>query len=401
MKAPRANLPGGHTTQEKDHVVYKAEYIWIDGTEPTAKLRSKTKILHDGAELPTWGFDGSSTNQATGDKSDCVLKPVFHCPDPIRGGHHVLVMCEVWGANGKPHPTNTRAALVKTAKKYASHEALFGIEQEYTFMKDGRPYGFPIGGFPAPQGGYYCGVGSDEIFGREIVEEHLDNCIEAGLAYSGLNAEVMIGQWEFQIGPLPPLDVADQLWIARWLLYRTAEEFDVAATLDPKPMKGDWNGAGAHTNFSTREMREEGGYDTIIKACKALEKNWEVHVKNYGHGIEDRLTGHHETAPWNKFSYGVSDRGRVGAHPAARVQRPEGLPRGSSPERQRRPLRRRPATHRDGLLCHRKGLSAHPLIVHRRCETGRHDVHCVPRPRRPRRAAPSLALSRSHRWTTP
>ena len=168
-------------TQEKEHVVYKAEYIWIDGTEPTAKLRSKTKILHDGAELPLWGFDGSSTNQATGDKSDCVLKPVFHCPDPIRGGHNVLVMCEVWGANDKPHPTNTRAALVKTAKKYASHEALFGIEQEYTFMKDGRPYGFPIGGFPAPQGGYYCGVGSDEIFGREIVEEHLDNCIEAGL----------------------------------------------------------------------------------------------------------------------------------------------------------------------------------------------------------------------------
>ena len=191
-------------------------------------------------------------------------------------------------------------------------------------MKDGRPYGFPVGGFPAPQGGYYCGVGSDEIFGREIVEEHLDNCIEAGLAYSGLNAEVMIGQWEFQIGPLGPLEVADQLWIARWLLYRTAEDFDVAATLDPKPMKGDWNGAGAHTNFSTREMREEGGYAVIQKACKALEKNWEEHVKNYGHGIEDRLTGHHETAPWNKFTLRrVRPRG-VGAHPAAGLPRRKG-----------------------------------------------------------------------------
>ena len=223
-------------------------------------------------------------------------------------------------------------------------------------MKDGRPYGFPIGGFPAPQGGYYCGVGSDEIFGREIVEEHLDNCIEAGLSYSGLNAEVMIGQWEFQIGPLPPLDVADQLWIARWLLYRTAEDFDVAATLDPKPMKGDWNGAGAHTNFSTREMREEGGYDAIVKACKALEKNWEVHVKNYGHGIEDRLTGHHETAPWNKFSYGVSDRGASIRIPLQVYRDRQGLPRGPSPERQRRPLRRRPPAHRDGVLGHREGL---------------------------------------------
>ena len=124
-------------------MVYKAEYIWIDGTEPTAKLRSKTKIVPDGAELPTWGFDGSSTNQATGDRSDCVLTPVFSCPDPIRGGKDVLVLCEVYSADGKPHPTNTRAALVKTAKKYAKHESLFGIEQEYTFFKEGRPYGFP------------------------------------------------------------------------------------------------------------------------------------------------------------------------------------------------------------------------------------------------------------------
>ena len=185
----------------------------------------------------------------------------------------------------------------------------FGIEQEYTFFKDGRPYGFPVGGFPAPQGGYYCGVGADEIFGRDIVEEHLDNCLAAGLAISGLNAEVMIGQWEFQVGPVGPLEVGDQLWLARWLLYRTAEDFGVAATLDAKPMKGDWNGAGAHTNFSTKEMREEGGFQYIENACKALGKKVDLHVKNYGHGIQDRLTGHHETARFDKFSYGVSDRG--------------------------------------------------------------------------------------------
>jgi len=290
-------------------VVYKAEYIWIDGTEPTAKLRSKTKIVPDGGSLPEWGFDGSSTNQATGDRSDCVLVPVFSCPDPIRGGKDVLVMCEVYSADGKPHPTNTRAALVKTAKKYAKHEAWFGIEQEYTFFKEGRPLGFPIGGYPAPQGGYYCGVGAVEIFGREIVEEHLDNCLAAGLSISGINAEVMIGQWEFQVGPLGPLEVADQLWMARWLLYRTAEDFDVSATLDAKPMKGDWNGAGAHTNFSTKEMREDGGYQYIENGCKALGKKVELHVSNYGHGIADRLTGHHETARFDKFSYGVSDRG--------------------------------------------------------------------------------------------
>ena len=289
---------------------FKAEYIWIDGTEPTAKLRSKTRVLADGAELPTWGFDGSSTNQAEGHASDRVLKPVFSCPDPIRGGDNVLVLCEVFNIDGSAHETNTRALLRPIAEQFAAQEAIFGIEQEYNFFKDGRPFGFPVNGYPAAQGGYYCGVGADEVFGREIVELHLDRCIEAGLAICGINAEVMPGQWEFQIGPVDALTVSDHLWVARWLLYRTAEEFDVAVTIDAKPVKGDWNGAGAHTNFSTKAMRE--GYDAIITACESLGSDQEKvleHVKQYGHGIEDRLTGKHETAPWNVYSYGVSDRG--------------------------------------------------------------------------------------------
>ncbi|MDT0444162.1 MULTISPECIES: glutamine synthetase [unclassified Streptomyces] len=289
---------------------YKAEYIWIDGTEPTAKLRSKTKILADGAAPPEWGFDGSSTNQAEGHASDCILKPVASYPDPIRGGDHRLVLCEVYNvADGAPHASNTRARLRPVAERFAAQEPIFGIEQEYTFFQGSRPLGFPENGFPAPQGGYYCGVGADEIYGREIVEAHLENCLKAGLGLSGINAEVMPGQWEFQVGPLSPLEVSDQLWIARWLLYRTAEDFGVSATLDPKPAKGDWNGAGAHTNFSTKAMRE--GYDAIIAACDALGQEGKPleHVRNYGVGVEDRLTGAHETAPWDQYSYGVSNRG--------------------------------------------------------------------------------------------
>jgi glutamine synthetase len=289
-------------------VSYKAEYIWIDGTEPTPLLRSKTKILPDGADLPIWGFDGSSTNQAEGHKSDCVLQPVFSCPDPIRGGEHKLVMCEVYNVDGNPHPSNTRALLRPVAERFAGQEPIFGIEQEYTFFKGTRPLGFPdSGGYPGPQGPYYCGVGQDEIYGRPLVEEHLDACLRAGLGISGINAEVMPGQWEFQVGPLSPLEVSDQLWIARWLLNRIGEDHDISVTLDPKPVRGDWNGAGAHTNFSTNKMRED--YDAVIAACEALGKNWEEHVHNYGFGIEHRLTGLHETAPWNEFSYGVSDRG--------------------------------------------------------------------------------------------
>jgi glutamine synthetase len=288
-------------------VAYRAEYIWSDGTEPTPLLRSKTKIIADGEEPGIWGFDGSSTNQAPGSASDCVLRPVCVVPDPIRGGDDKIVLCEVLLIDFTPHPTNTRAECAAVADKYADQEPLFGIEQEYTFLKDGRPLGWPQGGYPGPQGPYYCGVGADEIWGREVVEAHTKACMDAGLGISGTNAEVMMGQWEFQIGPLPPPLVADHLLIARWLLYRIGEDFDIVATLDPKPIEGDWNGAGAHTNFSTNKMREN--YDAIIAACEALGEKAQEHITQYGPGVEKRLTGLHETAPWTEFSYGVSNRG--------------------------------------------------------------------------------------------
>ncbi|MFM8389548.1 MAG: glutamine synthetase GlnII [Actinomycetota bacterium] len=292
---------------------YQAEYIWIDGTEPTPLLRSKTKILKDGVTTPPdWGFDGSSTEQATGDKSDCGLKPVFWCPDPIRGGKNILVLCEVILAQtGEPHPTNTRAACVAAAEKYKSAEMIYGIEQEYTMMRvDGTPFGFPAGGgMPAPQGPYYCGVGAGRVVGRQIIEEHTEACMEAGLLIEGTNAEVMPGQWEFQIGAADAITVSDHLTVARWLLHRIAEDYDVVISLAAKPQKGDWNGAGAHTNFSTKAMREDKDMKAITAACEAIGTRVMEHVENYGHDIQSRLTGKHETAPWNKFSYGVSHRG--------------------------------------------------------------------------------------------
>ncbi len=286
---------------------YKAEYIWIDGSLPTAKMRSKAKVIPIGEQPPIWGFDGSSTNQAPGENSDCVLNPVFVCPDPIRGGDNKLVMCEVLLTDMTPHPSNTRAGCAAAAEKYGDFDTWFGIEQEYTFFGGSRPLGWPTIGFPAPQGGYYCGVGADEVYGRPIVEEHMDACINAGLMFAGINAEVMPAQWEFQIGPVGAPAVADHLWLARWLLYRIGEKHGVSATLDPKPIPGDWNGAGAHCNFSTRQMRDS--YDPCVKAAEALGTRAELHVANYGDRIQERLTGQHETAAYNEFSYGVSDRG--------------------------------------------------------------------------------------------
>lgn len=289
------------------------EYVWLDGQKPTAQLRSKTKVISGPvtklSDIPDWGFDGSSTEQAEGKFSDCRLKPVFFIKDPLRGDPHLLVMCEVYEANGDPHSTNTRAALRALAKKHAKHEPWFGIEQEYTLFQNGRPLGFPALGFPGPQGPYYCAVGADNIAGRDLVEDHLAACVDAGFKVSGINAEVMPGQWEFQIGPLGPLEAADQLWLSRWLLHRIAEEYDIQVSLAPKPILGDWNGAGCHTNFSTKAMRAKGGIATIKAACEKLKKKHFAHIAVYGAGNELRLTGKHETCSINEFRYGISDRG--------------------------------------------------------------------------------------------
>tara|TARA_R110002020_G_scaffold268819_3_gene484082 strand:+ start:26510 stop:27502 length:993 start_codon:yes stop_codon:yes gene_type:complete len=283
-----------------------AEYIWLDGTLPTAQLRSKTKVINERhACAPTWSFDGSSTNQAPGENSDCVLYPVATYPDPIRGGDNILVLCEVLNTNGTPHVSNTRNECTNIHTIYADKEMLFGLEQEYTFFKNSKPLG--INNSQKEQGDFYCGVGTDNIYGRDIAEEHLSACLEAGLTISGINAEVMPGQWEFQIGPLPAPDVGDQLSVARWLLMRTAENHNVTVSFSGKPASGDWNGAGCHANVSSVKMRES--YDACITACEALGERANYHIENYGHGIQDRLTGKHETCSHTEFRYGVSDRG--------------------------------------------------------------------------------------------
>lgn len=306
----------------------KAEYIWIDGHKPTAQLRSKTRILEKAVrtvnDLPEWGFDGSSTEQAEGHFSDCGLKPVFFVPDPIRGVPHILVLCEVLNADGTIHVTNARAQLRDVLKKYKSQDAWFGIEQEYTMFNGERPLGFPETGFPAPQGPYYCGVGATNIVGRELVEAHMEACLKAGLKVYGINAEVMPGQWEFQIGTAGALEVSDHMWLARWLLNRLGEDFGITISLSPKPQEGDWNGAGAHVNFSTKAMRAPGGIKAIEAACKLLGKKTKEHIAVYGAGNEKRLTGKHETCSIDQFRYGVSDRGASIRIPMATANKKSG-----------------------------------------------------------------------------
>lgn len=316
------------TTQIPDSLktpLGQAEYIWLDGATPTQKLRSKTRIVGfsidkpiEISDFPQWSFDGSSTYQAAGFDSDLLLKPVNFVPDPIRGAGNYLVMCEVLNADGTPHRTNQRARLRNVMEAGAgAEEPWVGFEQEYTLTRGDNPLGFPEKGFPAPQGPYYCSVGSDVAFGRAVVEAHTTACLDAGLMIYGINAEVLPGQWEFQIGyrgiegeSADPLNVSDHLWIARWLLYRIAEDFGVVPSFEAKPVKGDWNGSGKHTNFSTKSMRApETGMSAIKNAIEALSFKHKEHISVYGDGLAERLTGLHETASIHEFKSGIADRG--------------------------------------------------------------------------------------------
>lgn len=300
-----------------------AEYIWLDGTVPVSKIRSKSRVLplSDSptvADFPEWGFDGSSTYQAQGGNSDLLLRPVHVVSDPLSDGGDYLVMCEVFSPDQTPHPSNTRSKLRRVLDGGADKEMPWvGFEQEYTMFKGNIPLGWPEHGYPAPQGPYYCGVGSEQIFGRELAMEHAHACVKAGIIYYGLNAEVMPGQWEFQIGyrgakneSADPLTICDHTWIARWLIHRMSEKHNIHISIDNKPVKGDWNGAGMHTNFSTAPMRDPSiGIKAINDAIKRLETKHKNHIKHYGYLLEERLTGLHETSSIHEFSSGDADRG--------------------------------------------------------------------------------------------
>ena len=288
----------------------KLEYIWLDGFKPTQSLRSKTRIERDFSgkieDCPMWSFDGSSTQQAEGNDSDCLLKPVAIFPDPDRS-NGFLVMTEVLNADGTPHESNGRATIDDD-----DNDFWFGFEQEY-FLNDpttNLPLGFPENGYPSPQGQYYCSVGAKNAFGRDIVEDHLDQCLEAGINVEGINAEVATGQWEYQVFAKGAKNAGDQVWVARYLAERNAEKWGVSIDLHPKPIKGDWNGSGMHANFSNEVMRKKGGEELFNKICEAFDgKNIKKHMDVYGAHNEQRLTGLHETQSIDKFSYGVSDRG--------------------------------------------------------------------------------------------
>lgn len=312
-----AGLLAKYMALKQPENMVQAMYVWIDGKQG---LRAKTRTLRfvpkTASELPIWNFDGSSTYQSDGSNADVYLLPVQVYSDPFRGGDNKLVLCETISYDKKPTESNTRHSCNLVMDLAADQEPWFGIEQEYSLL-DGsdrhKPLGWPTGGFPGPQGPYYCGVGANRVFGRDVVEAHYRACMYAGVNIAGENAEVMPSQWEYQVGPCKGISIGDDMWMSRFLLYRVAEDFHIGVTFDPKLIPGDWNGAGAHTNFSTKAMRAKGGIAEIEAAMPKLDKNHIKHISKYdpsgGADNARRLTGKHETSSMEKFSYGVANRG--------------------------------------------------------------------------------------------
>ena len=294
-----------------------AEYIWIDANNG---LRSKCKVFnlhYENSDIkishfPEWNYDGSSTGQAPTDSSEVVLKPVNFIRDKFRNIDNAqcyLVLCETF-FNGAPHSTNHRHRAVEIFNQNLDAKPMFGLELEFFITRNNVPLGmqwYP-NHFPEAQGNYYCGVGASNAIGRECIEHALKMLVEFDISITGLNAEVAPSQWEFQVCNVG-IDACDHFIFMRYILEKTAENYNLDIEYNPKPVKGDWNGSGCHVNFSTVEMREEGGYEKILQAINRLQAKHDEHMEIYGSNNDERLTGKHETARYDTFSYGVANRG--------------------------------------------------------------------------------------------
>ena len=289
----------------------KLEYVWLDGYTPEPNLRSKIKIVEYEeirnclvlGNFPKWNFDGSSTKQAQTGSSDCILIPVRHYF--YDHTNTIYVLCEVMNSDGTPHETNTRSKLIGDQE-----DLWFGFEQEY-FIYDRKNkciLGHDENNLE-PQGKYYCGVG-EYVAGRDFVEEHMDMCLKYGIDITGINAEVALGQWEYQVFSKGKLKAGDDLWMTRYFLYKISEKYNYGVNLHPKPLKyGEWNGSGLHTNFSNDKMRNDGKEEYFMSLFNAFGARHQEHIKSYGSNNNLRLTGNFETQSIDKFSWGVSDRG--------------------------------------------------------------------------------------------
>ncbi len=289
------------------------EYIWLDAEN---KFRSKIRVLELDSDIASpWNYDGSSTNQATTESSEVILKVVSTFNHPFMNGK--LNVCATYDINDNPISNNHYHKANEIFNKKKDEMPWFGLEQEYFLYKDNKPLGLVFDTtidpeYPEPtkithSNIYYCSHINQDQLGVKIAHNHLMACLKAGIKISGINAEVVPGQWEFQVGPCVGINAGDDMLAARYLLKRIAAMHDIEINFHPKPLPR-FSGSGMHTNFSTCKMRNDDGLKEIYRVIENLKKSHETDILKYGSDNNLRLTGSHETANIKEFSYGIGSR---------------------------------------------------------------------------------------------
>ncbi len=275
------------------------EYIWLDNDN---NFRSKVRVVDEPSDIDaSWNYDGSSTNQATTESSEVILKVIDTFNHPLLNGK--LNVCATYDINGYPLNNNHYHKANEIFNKKLDEKPWFGLEQEYFMYKDNKPLGFSN----ELSNKFYCSHLNQDQLGVKIAHTHLMACAKAGIKISGINAEVVPGQWEFQIGPVEGIDAGTHMMAARYLLERIAMNEGITINYHPKPIEGV-NGSGCHINFSTKSMRECNGLQIIMSCIEKLKNKHTYHMENYGKDNNKRMTGHHETASFDKFTSGVGSR---------------------------------------------------------------------------------------------
>lgn len=292
-----------------------ASYVWVDGSGINVRAKDRTfdfvpKTVKD---LPIWYFDGSNTAQAKDENSDTYIFPQAIYHDPFRRGIHIMVLADTYMYNYQPTLTNYRKGCLQLCEKGEVEDPWFGFNQEFFLSTpDNRPLGWPPGGYPAPPGPYYCAIGANKIVARDLMEAFYRCCLYAGIHINGINPGTTPSQWNFQVGPSPGVKAADDLWMARYILARLAEEYGTVASFEPQPVP-DWPGNGTFVYFSTKDMREEDGILVIERSIDKLARRHGAHINEYdaNNGLDNakRLTGKNGLPHIKDFTAGVANRG--------------------------------------------------------------------------------------------
>lgn len=319
MATPRPDIYQKYLELEQPDDQVFCTYVFVDAS--LENVRSKMRVLSyepkSPEDCPRSTFCGLGTDQwpDAGTDSELYLVPVALFRDPFLKGRNKLVLCEVLNPDGQPNETNTRHPCKMVMEAAKDKEPWFGIEQEYVLLEgNGAQIGWPCQrhALKRPQS-YFYGVGTENIAARQVADAHIKACSYAGVKLYGSNAEAVIAQWEYQIGPLPGVEAGDHLWMSRYILHRVAEDFGVVVSFEPRPFKvADLPGSAAHINFSTKQSRSEGGFDWINKALAKLEVKHELHLAAYDPRKEksndERLNANLLGTPNREYSAGVASK---------------------------------------------------------------------------------------------